>query len=294
MNFLALMLGLVAERLLTHLFHLREFHWLDALFDRVLERAGGLGRTGATVVVLVLVLLLVAPVAALELALANRLVYIPSFIFAVLVLLFCLGPRDLVEEVDDFRAAIARDDHDEIATLVEELLEQRPDDTEAVPDIETAIYAQANNRIFGVVFWFIVLGAAGAWLFRVLDLIRRRAIRHTGLIAMDEAPAYLQAVIRLHGLLAWIPARLLTLGYMLAGSYDNAMQAWRGYRPAADRVFPRDADALLGAVGQGAASQREQGNISGRARIALELVTRTLWMIWCPALALLTLYDWIS
>ena len=37
MNFLALFLGLGIERLLTHLFHLREFHWLDPVFDWVLR-----------------------------------------------------------------------------------------------------------------------------------------------------------------------------------------------------------------------------------------------------------------
>ena len=33
MNFLALFMGLAVERLLTQLFHLRKFHWLDPLFD---------------------------------------------------------------------------------------------------------------------------------------------------------------------------------------------------------------------------------------------------------------------
>jgi membrane protein required for beta-lactamase induction len=293
MNFLALMLGLAVERLLTHLFHLREFHWLDPLFDKIFHRAARLGRVGAALTLLLLVLLLVLPVIAVSLALSDYLVYVPGFIFAVVVLLFCLGPRDLVEEVDDYRTAIARDDHAEIAALAKELLEQKPEEDDVVPDIETAVYAQANNRIFAVVFWFILLGAAGAWLFRVLDLIRRRAIRHTGLIEFSEAPEYVQMIIRVHALLAWAPARLLMLGYTLAGSYENAVQAWRAYQVPADRVFPRDADTLLGAVGQGAASRSEPGSISERARIALELVTRTLWMIWCPALALLTLYDWI-
>ena len=38
--------------------------------------------------------------------------------------------------------------------------------------MERAIYVQANNRIFGVVFWFLVLGPTGAWAFRVLDLLQ--------------------------------------------------------------------------------------------------------------------------
>lgn len=293
MNFLALILGLAVERLLTHLFHLREFHWLDPLFDRLFGRLDDMGRGAAYVVVLFAVALLVLPVLVIELALADRLVYVPGFVFAVVILLFCLGPRDLVEEVDDYRTALAADDREEIAQLAGELLERRPDEGET-PDIEEAVYAQANNRIFGVVFWFIVLGAMGAWLFRVLDLLRRRAIRRTGIVQVADAPLYLQAILRLHGLLAWIPARLLLVGYTLAGDYDGARQAWRAYRPLPDKVFPGADDTLLGAVGRGAAPARDDGDLSARARIAVELVTRTLWMIWCPVLALLTLYDWIS
>lgn len=293
MNFLALMLGLSVEKLLTNLFHLREFHWLDRLFDAVFRRVENAGRNRSLLMVAALVLLLVVPVAAVEVMLAERLAYIPAFAFAVIVLLFCLGPRDLVEEVDAYRQAVAAGDREEVALLATELLECRPGADEPPPDIECAIYAQANNRIFGVVFWFILLGATGAWLFRVLDLIRRRAIRRTGIVDICDAPVYLQAVLQLHGLLAWIPARLLMFGYTLAGSYDGAMQAWRRYRPAATRVFPRDDDQLLGAVGQGAAPVRGGGDPDARARVAVDLVKRTLWMIWCPALALMTVSDWI-
>jgi membrane protein required for beta-lactamase induction len=177
--------------------------------------------------------------------------------------------------------------------LATALLERAPEEQDRVPDVESAVYAQANNRVFGVVFWFVLFGASGAWLFRVVDLIRRRAILHNGPGALAAAPAYVQAAIRLHTVLAWLPARLLMVGYVLAGNFDGAMQAWRRYRPPADQVFPRDSDTLLGAIGQGAASSQEQGEVSARARVALDLVTRTLWLIWCPALALLTLYDWI-
>ncbi len=294
MNFLALILGLMVERLLTHLFHLREFHWLDPLFDQAFARIGNLSSYAARVLVGLLALLLVLPVALFEAALSDRLLHIPGFVFAVIVLLFCLGPRDLVEEVDDYRAAITRGDQDELNALATELLECNQDSAAGPPDIEAAVYAQANNRIFGVVFWFIVLGAAGAWLFRVLDLLRRRAICRAGVTSLDAAPAYLQAALLLHRVLAWVPARLLMIGYALAGSYDSAVQAWRELRPIGTQVFPGPDDELLGAVGRGAASPRDPGDARARARVAIDLVTRTLWMIWCPALALLTLYDWIN
>lgn len=293
MNFLALMVGLAVERLLTHLFHLRQFIWLNPLFDLACKLLDRLGRIGAIAGTIVLLLLLTAPVAFVESLLAERLVYVPGFVFSVVVLLFCLGPRDLVEEVDDYRTALEKDDREEISALAMHMLERTPEENET-PDIEGAVYAQANNRIFGVVFWFIVLGATGAWLFRVLDLIRRRSIQRHGIIALAAAPAYLRAILQLHALLAWIPARLLLVGYTLAGNYDAAMPAWRSYRPPADKVFPGNDDLLLDAVGRAAAADRERGNISARARVAVNLVTRTLWMIWCPALALLTLYDWIT
>ena len=292
MNFLALIIGLAVERLLTHLFHLREFHWLDPLFDAVFRRLDRTGRGVAFVVIAILTLVLIVPVALVELTLADRLAQIPGFVFAVVVLLFCLGPRDLVEEVDDYRRAVENNDRDEIVALAGELLERRPSADET-PDIEDAVYAQANNRVFAVVFWFVVLGAAGAWLFRVIDLLRRRAIRRAGIVQLDDAPVYLRAILAVQGLLAWVPARLLLVGYTLAGNYDGAMQAWRGYHPASGKVFPGADDTLLGAVGRGSAPERSRGDINERARIAISLVSRTLWMIWCPILALLTLYDWI-
>ena len=47
MNLFALLLGLGIERLLTHLFHLREFRWLDPLFDASFARLAKMGHSGA-------------------------------------------------------------------------------------------------------------------------------------------------------------------------------------------------------------------------------------------------------
>ena len=49
MNFVALLLGLGVERLLTHLFHLREFRWLDPLFDRILRFLDKSSRAAALI-----------------------------------------------------------------------------------------------------------------------------------------------------------------------------------------------------------------------------------------------------
>lgn len=294
MNFLALFLGLGIERLLTHLFHLREFHWLDPVFDWVLRNQRISQPNLAVAAAALTAMVVVIPIGMVEWSLQDQL-QLPQYIFAVVVLLFCLGPRDLSEEVNDYCRAIEDGDEEEVREIATELLECQPEPGQAPPDVEEAVYAQANNRIFGVVFWFVLLGPTGAWLFRVLDLMQRRAVHYAcqGADTQDEGnwPQVVQAILLLHRLLAWLPSRLLTIGYMLAGSYDGALAAWKNLHAVSSAMFPGPTDQLLGVVGRGAAPAHAEGDVIVRARVARDLVSRTLWMIWCPVLALLTLYD---
>jgi membrane protein required for beta-lactamase induction len=295
MNLFALLLGLAIERLLTHLFHLREFRWLDPLFDTVFAPLSRGGKWLVLIAVLSLALALSLPVAAAAWLLDDALLQVPYFVFAIIVLLFSLGPRDLKEEVDEYAAAVDAGQPEEMRRLAKELIEHDPpeDPMEQQREVERAIYVQANNRVFGVVFWFILLGPAGAWLYRVLDLMRRRvAFRYSD---EDQQWAALNAAVRnLHGLLAWIPARLLAIGYALAGSFEEAIADWRRYYDnCAPRFFDVN-DDVVACAGVGAAGRAtESGEVESAARVraAMDLVIRTLWLIWCPVIAVLTLYD---
>ncbi len=201
MNFLALMVGLGLERALTQLFHLREFRWLDPLFDWVLRHQRVTQPNLAILAAAGLALLLVVPVGIVEAGLHERFARVPQFLFSVGVLLFCLGPRDLGEQINDYCKAIESGDEDEIKGIAGELLEQAQTVVQPAPDIEQAIYAQANNRVFGVVFWFVLLGPTGAWLFRVLDLMQRRAVYFAAQQASPgaEQSQVAPAMLLLHG-----------------------------------------------------------------------------------------------
>ena len=281
------------ERALTQLFHLREFRWLDPLFDFVFRRVGSAPRAGALVELALVALLLVLPVGYVSLVLAGELLQIPAFLFAVLVLLFSLGPRDLQEEVADYCAASEVGNAGDVARLTRELAEQSPpaDDAARERMIGRAIFVQANNRMFGVVFWFLVLGPAGpagAWLFRVVDLMRRRAV------FASPGGEVLAAARILQGVMAWLPARLMAAAFALAGSFDGAIAAWRaGPKDPASPFFGQTED-LADRVGSGAAAaDREAAPSTGASRAAMALVRRTLWLIWYPAIAFLTLNDWL-
>jgi AmpE protein len=293
MNLFALLLGLGIERLLTHFFHLREFRWLDPVFDRVCGWLAGRHEGLVMPGVVLLVGLLVAPVALIAIALGDALFELPLFLFAVAVLLFSLGPRDLKEEVDEYCSVVDAQNTEETRRVAKELLESDPptDSGARAKAVERAIYVQANNRIFAVAFWFVLLGPSGAWAFRVLDLLRRRVAYR-----QREAGNLEASVRKVHAVFAWIPARLLAGGYALAGSFEESIADWRAYyQNCAPQMFDVNNDVLAsaGAGAAGRAADSVAVTPSAGARAAMSLVIRTLWL-WCGVIAVLTLLNIVA
>lgn len=306
MNLIALVLGLVLERLLTHWLHLREPHWFDGYFDWAMQHLnrlqGSVGIAGAALVALVPVL----PVLVIAYFFADILLGVPYLIFATLVLLFSLGPRDLGDDVEDFATAQDAGDEQRALAAAEQLLEKPVPDNhpERIQALREAVFVQANNRLFGVIFWFLLLGPVGAWLFRVTDLMRKRAVhslQHPEPLGKPLRPGFARAILRCHGALAWPSARLLALGYALAGSFEDAVSDWRSYyQNTAEHFFEVNNDILAraGCGAQGVTPSGEDLSADGvceleadAARSALSLVIRTL-IVWVTFIALATLLGW--
>ena len=297
MNLLALALGLFLERFLTHLFHLREARWLDGYFDRGLRLLGGgfLSQLGAVLIVIVPVI----PVAAFAIVFRDVLYGLPYLLFAVLMLMFCLGPRDLEDEVDEYVEALHAGDSERADRVAKELLETEAprESKKRTLAIEEAIFVQSNNRLFGVLLWFMLLGPTGAWLYRVSDMCRRRAMFEAGRAETDGGakPRYLKMAQRVHGVMAWPPARLVALTFALAGSFEGAVSDWRAYyQDCADNFFQVNDDVVACAgVGALASPARDSAEPDGAemsaARNALQLVSRTLW-VWLTVIAVFTIF----
>ncbi len=304
MNLIALLIGLIVERLATRFFHWRRMRWMDRIIDAGFRMADGFANWPAVIPVVLLALLLALPVFIVTFALGDRLLGFPYLFLAIVVLFFSLGPKDIGEDVDEYCAALQAGDDEAVRHRARALVEgDVPSDAlECMHCVESAVFVQANNRLFAIIFWFVALGPfgpLGAWAYRTTDLIRRRAVFNA---ARDEEDAGTSARIRdaavmLHGWFAWIPARLTAIGYGIAGHFDGALGAWRTRQEPAPNTTSEASEMLLARVGVGALAlhDRDDEELVERgvrgASAANKLVFRLL-LIWAVVIAALTLYGW--
>lgn len=303
MHLIALLIGLVIERLATQLFHLRRLRWIDRVIDAGFRQAGRLSNWPALIPIVALVVLLVLPVLALAVVfvLGDPLLGFPYLVLGVFVLFFSLGPQDIGEDIDEYCKAMEDGDKEHIQETARAIIEgDVPEDTlERIHRVEEAVCVQANNRLFAVIFWFVLLGPLGAWTYRVTDLIRRRAVfvaaREEESSGMPERLR--DAAIVLHGWLAWIPARLTAIGYAAAGNFDAALGAWRAPTEQESDSASEYNEHLLARVGVGALALGDDSDedlvtrgVRG-ATAANRLVFRLL-LISAVVIAAMTLYGW--
>jgi len=299
MNLIALLIGLVIERLATQLFHWRRMRWMDRIIDAGFRQAEKLENWPAIIPVILMALVLVLPVFAVIFSLGDTLAGFTYLLLAIVVLFFSLGPHDIGEEVDGYCAALESEDEEEIQRTAKAIIEgDVPEDARArIGAVEAAVCVQANNRLFAVVFWFVVLGPLAAWAYRVTDMIRRRAVFNAN--RNDDsgsiAARVLDAAVLLHGWLAWIPARLTAIGYATAGHFDEALTALRAPTEDRDKTGSERSENLLARVGVAALALQDKPDESITERgvrgatAANHLVFRLL-LIWAVIISAMTLY----
>lgn len=252
-------------------------------------------------------LLIVAPVviaiAAIQWLLWGWLYGLAGLAFGVLVLLFTLGPLDIVGLIDDYIDACTGDDRERAIWYYERVTGEQPPESprdEGRRMVEAVLY-QGHDNLFATVFWFCLLGPSGAVLYR---MIAEGALRPSP--ALVARPALQRAFRNLVGLLGWIPARLIAFGYAMTGSFEEALHRLREGAPPAEDLLAANRN-LLRRTGTaslrhdeddeeteaGSGDERrssEPGPAVERAR-ALALRTAVFWL---AVLALLTLAGWFG
>ncbi len=286
MSFIALLISLLLDQALRHLESLRGPRWFHAYYESLdfLAQSPSFWRAGTGVLVIVLV----PTVATLFVGhLLDHIWNALGFLFSVALLLLTLGPRDLHTQVGDYIDATQSGDDYKAGTLAREILgAEPPTDTAARSEAVThAVLAESNDRLFGIFFWFALLGPAGAVLYRSVDFLRR--------MPADEkrSQEFTDALNRLYGVLAWIPAHLAAVGYALAGSLEDAVSDLKIFYANCSAKFFQVNNEVLVCAGLGALRASAEDPGTGRLRSALLLIRRTV-IIWMVIYFLASLLSW--
>lgn len=207
-----------------------------------------------------------------------------------LLLFLCLGPRDLADDVQRLRSARSSGDSATVSRLSASL-QMGPAPDADHRSLLGALFIQSHERLFGMLWWFLLAGPAGAVLYRL-------ASRLPNLIEDPASPAADMAN-RIHSVLAWAPARLTALLYALAGSMDDALADWRHLRDSVQADWQRQTWTVLATVASAALDWEDGGGpvVASSLDAALAEVLRMQLRALLILLALTTLLSagiWIA
>jgi AmpE protein len=212
MTFIITFIALVIERFFD-CSHIRRFGG----FMRYQKWLGfHLIKVPAYLVLALTVLVPVFIVAYLNCALIGVVYGSLKLLFGLAVLVYCLGPTNFWAQTYACISALHADDpHPEFEVIKTAFGLTASDNAEAFHrSFTNALFIEANRRVFAVFFWFIVLGPAGAVLYRLVDLCRG------GVTTSNAAMESLR-------LLDWLPVRLLGLIFALAGHFTPVIKYWQ-------------------------------------------------------------------
>jgi adenosylcobinamide-phosphate synthase len=191
----------------------------------------------------------VFPASALCLMLLHALARWPWLHAALstLVLYACLGLRSLGEHAHPVARSLVAGDlaaaRDQVGRMV-----SRDTPTLSETQVATAatesVLENGNDAVFGALFWFVLLGAPGALLYRLANTLDAMWGYRT--------PRYARfgwAAARIDDVLNLVPARLTALTYALLGHASSALRCWRAQArlwdsPNAGPVMAAGAGAL--------------------------------------------------
>jgi membrane protein required for beta-lactamase induction len=206
-----------------------------------------------------------------------------AFLITVVILFYCLGPDDLDDQVGALIAAIRGGNDAEASHLAQALgrsAQPIPAETRGHTVVES-ILTEFQERVFGVLLWFLILGPIGAVLFRFSAELRRYAIQASSGLR-DWAG-------RVYNVLAWLPSRMVALGYALAGNLTGAFERWR----VLDTLTLEENETALRHSGTGALQLGSDAGEVERITAAQGLVTRTLILL-LAILTVLYVIAWIT
>ena len=286
----AILLVLFATHAAPALAQWRDFTWLRRWHEQVGSQGGDIAGLVLSIGVPVLVCALV------QFALRGTWLGLAALVFAIAVLFYCWGPRDLERDVEAIDKA---PDSDRRAAALQALREDAGQAPLAfsTESLVEATFLAALRRWFGVLLWFALLGPAGALLYRLTQVLAGPDF------ATAQSAGQRAAAARAARILDWLPAHLIVLALALASNFDAVFKAWHDYHAANGKGFLALDLGFLNATARASvaadvAAEAEDPVQAARAPLvalddAMVLVRRVL-IVWVTVIALIVLGGWFA
>lgn len=287
MTLISILVGLGLEYCLGALDHLRDYTWFDR-FHRAVELRCNKSRywEGPWGVLLTLAV----PVTVLVLVgyLLGQITVVLAFVLATAVFVYSLGP-DLNSRLESYREALGKGDSATLADLDAELHIESAGAADEFEQVHRAILLRSHEHLFGIIFWFLILGMAGAMLYGLTVRLHDRFRELHG--------GYGDSLRHLHSILMWPSARFQALGFALAGNLVEALEAWRDVH----RDTHTSADVVQSTGLAALQYTRPPADLDPAALTEWRrncihelqaLINRTL-IVWLTTLGILTLGGWL-
>lgn len=147
----------------------------------------------------------------------------------ILLLYFALGHQSLHQHAQAVTQALDNNDETQAKTAASWMVSRDSAAIEPVPATIESVLENGNDGVFGALFWFFVLGGAGALLFRLVNTLDAMWGYKT-----PRLYYFGWAAARLDDVLNYIPARLTALTYALLGNTSTALRCWAKQAPLWD------------------------------------------------------------
>jgi AmpE protein len=293
LTLIAVVLSLVLGHVAPALAGLRSYNWFVSWLQKLGRVLSGQSAWQGRFGLLLGIGLPVLVIAAVQFALRHHFYGLPGFVFALSVLVYTWGPRDLDLDVD---SVIEARDADGRRAAAFALFPEGGDPVIEGPALVEAVFRCALWRWFGVLFWFLLLGAAGAMAYRLVSLSAQGEARRS------LPPAQSEAAVLFIALLNWPVAHLMTFGLALAANFDSVLAAWRDWHARGGRGLDI---GFLGAAARASViselAEEDAYAIDGPAqapallelRDAMSLVWRIL-LLWLAVLAVFVVAGFVN
>ena len=270
MTFIVTFISLIIERFFDWS-HLRGWKWFMSFAHAVKQRFANLSSYYLLAAIILPIFLLTALIGYL---LDGVLYGFISLLFELFIFIYCLGPKNLwADGFACINALVQGDPQFAADKLKASFGSSKNSYTQSLHHhLLGNIFVEANRRVFAIVFWFFLLGPAGAIFYRLTELLAAETPQQ------DIDPQLAHDARAVEAVLDWVPVRILTFIFALGGHFVQVLAVWR--KQVAHGLSSNE--SMLTECGYAALGLEENGTLSedGSAeRHAISLIDRTFIIV---------------